>query len=201
MLNILQSVLNRAKVKSLQLEGNSCQTGSLRVFAADVVQSNMNIKEISLISNKFETIDELKFICDAVKSRNGGKYSTYIKDLQFRTSLVNNIPAMMRVILDASHHLMGLHLEDNEIGHSRTAIIANVLAMNPPLEALSLEENNLVDNDAMLLARALQSNTYLQQIAITGNNITSIGRLVFLCEIFAVSNLSACSRSNHMCRV
>merc|ERR1719410_137168 len=100
----------RARLVSLTLVHNKCQTGRLSEFEADILQKNMNMSEIHYGCNKFETVDELQCICDAVNSRNEGNSSSKIEVFGCLSSLVTNIPEMIGLIVNPSCQLRGLSL-------------------------------------------------------------------------------------------
>jgi len=190
-LDMLSPALQTLDIKSLVLGGN---IGSdLVSFMADIIQHNSYIQGI-VWDNQIESVDDMKKLCKAIKK------STSFTSLALINCFDGNNLQMMQTILDASHQLGKLVLNNNGIGTVGTNLIADFLTSNPPLKRLYLKNNDLNDTDAALLANALQSNTSLERIDLEGNNdITAIGRQALLKSVFNVSSLNACVASNHMC--
>ncbi|EJK48345.1 hypothetical protein THAOC_32871 [Thalassiosira oceanica] len=201
-LDILCPAFEESRIEYVFLE-NSHHTGDIADFAKKVLQSNHFITEVGFREFMF-TLETVKAICGAIKSRNAG--GQFIKSLILAECFENGIDTNTLKMILASTTTSGqetiLNLSDNGMSSREAAIIARfLLVSNPRLSQLDLDDNQFGDTDAAELADALSSNTHLSHISIENNDIEENGRLAFLRAIFDVSSLSSCAASNHNCRV
>ena len=193
-------------------------------FTSDIIQANKNLEGICLRENRIERKEDMQCLCNSIKDSVAG---SSLNSVTLESAFDGSNSEMMHTLLDASHHLktlqlnnngigtegLGLildssiHLEvlalnDNGIGSEGAHLIANWLASNPPLKHLYLRKNDLNDDSALLLANALQSNNNLKHFVLNDNDdITSVGRHELLVMLFNVSSLNACVASNHSCHI
>ena len=190
-MDMLAPVLQTLSIKGLLL-GRNIGSDALS-FSEGIMQSNPYLNQFSWRNNRIESVDDMKKLCKAIKKSNS------VTSLALINCFDGNNLQMMQTILDASHQLGKLFLNNNGIGTVGASLIANWLLSNPPLKSLHLKNNDLNDTDATLLANSLQSNTHLRWIYLNNNDITSIGRRVLLESVFDVSTLNTCAASNHNC--
>jgi len=193
-LDMFAQVLKKIHIQGLGLGGN---IGSDMVtFMSDIIQINPHIEKIGW-RDQFLSADEMRQLCNSIKNGASSSFNCLAVDNSFDG---NNLQ-MMQTILDVSHQLEILNLNNNGIGTVGSQLIANFLASNPTLGALCLKDNDLGDTDSTLLANALKSNTHLGRLDLNDNDITSVGRQALLETVFSVSSLNSCAASNHKCSI
>jgi len=204
-LAILAPVLKTLSMKKFVLRSNKlAKFGNAGVsFMVDIVESNPNLThEVGFFDNKIESTSDMRRLCTATR-RNNSVLAPPLTTLGLMSHTFDgNNQKMVQTILKSSRdHIKELWLCENGIGLVGAHVIANYLASNPPLETLDLRSNDLNDDGARLLANTLPNNNNLSLLDLGGNVITKVGRQAFLGQMFDVSNLNACSASNHTCRV
>ena len=194
-LNMISPALQTLQIKKIAFGGN---IGSDVIpFISNIIQHNPYIENVGW-RNQIESVDDMRHLCNSIKNRD----SNVLKFLGLYSAFDGNNSNMMKIMLEASHHLKKLSLYCIGIGSESAHLIANFLASNPSLDYLDLRGNNLSDADMPLLANALQSNTILRQIDLVDNNdIGAAGTRVLLQSVFDVSSLNSCAASNRVCIV
>ena len=161
---------------------------------SDIISHNPHIQGIDW-RNQIETMDNMRHLSNSIKNKDGAS----LKYIGFKSAFDGNCPEMMQTVLDTSHQLKYLCLNNNGIGMVGAQLITNWLLSNPPLEEFHLNDNDLGNNDMLLLSNVLQNNTNLKRIDLGNNYITTVGRRVLLESVFDVSSLNSCAASNHSC--
>ncbi|EJK58862.1 hypothetical protein THAOC_20978, partial [Thalassiosira oceanica] len=202
-LDILRPAYNESRIEKVYFV-NSHHTGDMADFAKKVLQANHLITEVGFGDIKF-TREDVKTICDAIKSRNSvgqsikGPVMTKCFDNGIDT---HTLKMFLTSITIGSAKEVALGLDFNGMSSREAVIIAEFLNSNPSLAGLNLDDNRFDDADAAVLAGSLSNNTQLANIWIGRNSeIKENGRLAFLRAVFDVSSLSSCAASNHACRV
>ena len=194
-LDMLTPILSTTIVKKISFGGYDFGS-EIVSFVANILKVNPCIQGFGLFNNQIDSVDDMRRFCKSFTDGN------VIRQAIFEHSFDGNSLGMMQTVLDASHQLEKLFLNNNGIGTVGSNLIANFLTSNPPLKRLHLKNNDLNDTDAALLANALKSNTSLERIDLDDNNdITAIGRQALIESVFTVSSLNACVASNHTCQI
>ena len=200
---------SRIKVLSFKCNGRNGHLGDMADFVKTVLQTNHFITEISFDGTEFAQ-EDVKTICDAIKSRNTG--GQFIEHFGLAECSIDGEPTptfletqTLQMILtsttSAGSRKVSLCLAENGMSSREAVVIAEFLSSNPTLTELDLSTNCFEDADASVLANVLSSNTNLRTLSLNGNENLENWRSTFLRAIFDVSSQPSCAASNHTCRV
>ena len=163
----------------------------------DIMESNKHLRRLSIGNNRIQQGNIAKIFSAVCRGS--------IVELDLRNCFESNdlSDGMMASLLrSGGSKLQKLGLASNRITSSTIALLADILATNPPLKELDLSNNGLSGDDYVdSLANALRSNTSLRSLQLDGNNISDAGKESLRLVLFNDSSLNSIADSNHSCSI
>ena len=195
--DLLSNALKSTHFKSIDLRDNNFGQYGIN-FVLDYLESNRILKELTIVSNPINSMEDMNKLCKIVKRHPS------IDSLALDNCKGDGIDGyeMLKMIMNAGkNNLTSVDLSNNNISTRGSTFISDFLATNFMLKSLFLEGNELDDNDAFGITKALKQNVYLDQLHLKYNNITKIGWKALRMAEFDDSSLNAAADSNHRCNI
>ena len=208
-ISLLSNALKSTHFSHLILRDNNFGQKGID-FALDYLESNLMLKQFTLVNNPMDDINKL---CQIVKEHPS------VDGLTLDNCKGGDIDGyqMLKMVINAGKKLQFVDLSNNNIStgggtalsdilardHTEgdTYIIADFLVKSTILDSINLYGNELNDNDAFNIAGALRHNKTLRSLNLINNNLTKTGWKALRKAEFDDSSLNSAADSNHTCAI